>query len=177
MLSLFPPQPEPLEDVTLGRTVTVRGEVMPRDAIESTLTGKRCVYYRYTVEQFRNSGLFADDGFWRVVRRDEAIAEFYLVQGENRAIVSPQDVTVDRDKKLVLPSLDLGGISNERANEFIIEAGDIVEVTAIAEEADDMHDEGRGYRSPTRSILLRPPDRGKTQIRLIRKCSAVDRRP
>ena len=63
--AFFPPLPEPLDEVEPGRVAVVRGHVVPRDLMKSPLSGIDCVYYRYTVEEWRRSsiGALGGDGF------------------------------------------------------------------------------------------------------------------
>src|SRR5262249_38694535 len=97
LFRLFPPLPELLSELPLGRRVTVRGRVLPRDLIESPLTGERCVYYRYLVEEWRRTttSMGGTEGFWAVTEHDEAIAEFYLHDAGCRAVVAPQHAEVE----------------------------------------------------------------------------------
>jgi len=165
----FPPRRELLSEVEPGRVATIRGEVLPRDLIESTLTGERCVYYQYTVEEWRqsHSTQMAMDGYWQVVERDEAIAEFYLASEGERAIVSPTQVQVERGRQIPVTTVDLGGILNRRAQQLLIRAGDIVEITALVEVASDLYDEGRDYRATADRLLLSAPRHRPLQIRVL----------
>lgn len=169
---MFPPRPEPLADVRPGGRTTVRGVVVPRDLIESPLTGDRCVYYQYTVEEWRQSRVtgVAGDGFWQMSESDEAIAEFYIHDDSAMAIVAPHRAKVERGKKVVVQTLDLG--FNRRAQQLLILPGDEIEVTANVERADDIFDEGRGYRADTRRIILVAPTDERLQITVISRGEA-----
>lgn len=174
LAGFFPPRRELLSEVEPGRVATVRGEVVPRDLIESTLTGDRCVYYQYTVEEWRqsHSAQMAMDGFWEVVERDEAIAEFYLSSAGERAIVSPTRVQVERGRQIPVAPVDLGGILNRRAQQLVIRAGDVVEVTALVEVTSDLFDEGRDYRAMADRLLLTAPRQRPLQIRVLEQRAA-----
>jgi hypothetical protein len=164
---LFPPAPEPIGELRPGASAFVRGRVVPRDLIESPLTGDRCVYYQYTVENWRRSEAVVGDGFWEIVDSDEAIAEFYL-QDESgvQAIVAPQRARVERARGVHVRTLDLGA-DRQRAQQLVILPGAEIEVVARVGQAEDLYDEARGYRaSPTRLILLAPED-GEIVIRLL----------
>jgi hypothetical protein len=155
--SLFPPRPEPIEELRVGAIAVVRGRVVPRDLIECPLTGDRCVYYHYTVEDWRPSQVsgLPGDGYWELSERDEAIAEFYVDDGTGRAIVSPHRAEVDRGRVMPEP-VDLR-ILNRRAQQLVIAPGDVVEITAQVDRIDDLFDEGRDYRESPRRLCLRAP--------------------
>ncbi len=164
--SLFPPQPEPIAELRIGSVALVRGKVVPRDLIESPLTGDRGVYYHYTIETFRQSQVagLPGDGFWELGDRDEAIAEFYVDDGTGRALVSPHRARVERSAAALPSPVDLR-IVGRRAHQLIIAPGDTVEITAQVESVDDLYDEGRGYRASPRRIGLRAPASGPLRIR------------
>jgi hypothetical protein len=130
------------------------------------------VYYQYTVEEFRRPyALGVSDGYWRLMERDEAIAEFYLVSGGSRVIVSPSHVRVTRGRDIPVQEIDLGGIHDRRAQELRISAGDVIEITAVAELVHDVHDEGRDYRAPLDRLMLTAPPGEPLQIRLVERAS------
>jgi len=165
--ALFPPQAEPIADLVEGRNSVVRGTVVPRDLIECPLTGELCVYYNYTVEEFRQSRIAGlPDGFWRVTQHDEAIAEFYLHDDSGRAIVAPHDVRIDRARGVEPQLIDLG-IHWRRATQLLIRPGDIVEIAAVADRVDDLYDDARDYRARARARMLRAPDDGQLVIRVL----------
>lgn len=169
---MFPPRPEPLAEVRVGSRTTVRGTVVPRDLIESPLTGDRCVYYQYTVEEWRQSRVtgVAGDGFWQMAESDEAIAEFYIHDGETTAIVAPADAKVERGKRVAVQELDLG--FNRRGQQLLILPGDEIEVTASVERAHDIFDEGRGYRADTVRVMLVAPADERLHITVTRRGEA-----
>jgi hypothetical protein len=166
--SLFPPAPQALADVTAGRRALVRGRVVPRDVIESPLSGVRCVYYRYVIEELRRASVpigFGADGFWVVTERDEAIAEFYLQDEGGRAIVAPHRAFVEIPR--ALPGEPLDWPRGRRGQELVILAGDLVEVDGLVQEVDDLLDEQLHYRERPRKLVLRAPDDGVIRIRVI----------
>lgn len=164
----FPPPPlQTIDEIEVGKVATVRGEVVPRDLIESPLTGDRCVYYLYTLDEWRESAIpqLAGDGFWRLIERDEAIVEFYLADASSRVIVAPHQARVERaggeldpvDYKLI----------GRRARQLLIQPGDQLEIRGVVARADDLFDDGRGYRqSPTRKMLV-APDNGRLEIKVL----------
>jgi hypothetical protein len=165
---VFPPQPEPLEDIRAGDTVLVRGVVIPRDVMQAPLTDDACVYFQYTLERWRRSEVVGvgGDGFWEIQDRDEAIVEFYIEDRGTRVIVAPHKAKVERAKGVPVQDVDVGVI-NQRAQQMLIKPGDYVEVSAIAEAVDDLHDEGRAYRASTARLMLRAPEDREIVIRLL----------
>lgn len=165
---VFPPQPEPLSELRAGVMATVRGVVVARDVMESPLNGDRCVYYSYTVEEWRESHVVGQvgEGFWRLVERDEAILEFYLQDGRDRAIVSPHRARVERGRGVSPEPIDLGSI-RRRAQQLRLADGDTIEVTAMSERVDDLFDEDRAYRTSPARWILRAPRGEPIRIRLL----------
>jgi hypothetical protein len=146
-----------------GRRVRLRGHVVPRDTMQSPLTGTSCVYYHYVVETWSRS-----TGTWLVVEQDEAICEFYLRDASGRAVVSPHHARVEtrasvKSELVPVPEGRPGG----RARERRIHAGDLVEVHGVLEQAEDLFDEGRGYREDMVRLLVRAEDGGSLRIRLV----------
>ncbi|RMH36058.1 MAG: hypothetical protein D6689_22920 [Deltaproteobacteria bacterium] len=165
--ALFPPRTEPIAGVPVGRVARVRGTVVPRDVLTSPLTGEPCVYYNYSVEQWRRSQLAGlPEGLWDLAEHDEAIAEFYLHDATGRAIVAPERVRIQRCRGVQPARIDLGSLER-RATELLIRPGDTVEVIALADQIDDLYDDARDYRARARILLLRAPDGGESIIRLV----------
>lgn len=167
--ALFPPRCESIRDLVPGRRALVRGKVVPRDYIDSTLTGERCVYYRYSVDEWRSSHVagLANEGHWAMIRSDEAIVEFYL-QDEHgdRLIVSPKRVRVDRSSQVKPMAIDMG-ILRQRGQELTIGDGDIVEVQGTVALVDDLYDHDRDFRSNATRTMLCAPARDTLDIRLV----------
>jgi hypothetical protein len=158
LATFFPPQPEEISELRIGARALVRGRVVPRDMIDSPLTGERCVYYQYTVEQWRQSNLVGvgGDGFWQLRDSDEAIVEFYIQDDTGRAIVAPQSAQVERAKGVELGEVDVQ-VYGRRAQQLILGPGDFVEIAGVVAQANDLFDEGRDYRgSPARTVLTAP---------------------
>ena len=63
--------------------------MMAGKPIVSPLSGRRCVWYRYTVEEKSGS----KDG-WETVERDQSTAIFHLDDGTGRCIVDPEGAEV-----------------------------------------------------------------------------------
>lgn len=156
LAALFPPRSEKIADLTPGRRALVRGTVVARDMIDSTLTGERCVYYRYAVEEWRNTHMagLASDGYWAPTRFDEAIVEFYLQDEDGkRLIVAPQSARVERGRGVTPAPIDMG-IVGQRAQELRISPGDIIEVEGLVAEVSDLFDQDRDYRANASRLML-----------------------
>jgi hypothetical protein len=166
--AFFPPLPEPLDEVEPGRIAVVRGRVVPRDLMKSPLSGVDCVYYRYTVEEWRRSRLTAmgGDGFWQLADRDEAIVEFYLHDADRRAVVSPFSAKVEARRGVAARRVDLG-VRDRRAHETVIAPGDWIEVVGEVDRVDDLFDDGRDYRGSVSRLCLRAPAGRSLLVRIL----------
>ncbi|MCP4448349.1 MAG: hypothetical protein GY811_23865 [Myxococcales bacterium] len=154
--ALFPPRREVIADLIPGRRALVRGTVVARDFIDSTLTAERCVYYRYAVEEWRNTHMagLASDGYWAHTRFDEAIVEFYLQDEDGaRLIVSPQNASVERGRGVQPQAVDMG-VMGQRARELRICPGDLVEVQGTVARVSDLFDQDRDYRGNASRLML-----------------------
>jgi hypothetical protein len=165
LTALFPPQAEPIADLRPGRAVTVLGRVVPRDVIESPLSGERCVWYRATVREWRRS-IIDGGGFWVTIDDEEAIAEFYVQDESGRAIVHPEHAVVDLGRAAEPTPVTVEALHRQAA-ESRISVGDVVEISGFAEKVDDLLDDARGYRENATRVLLRAPDGGVLTIRLV----------
>lgn len=170
ILSIFFPPPPLLSigQLEVGKLASVRGEVVPRDLIESPLTGDRCVYYMYTVDQWQEAAApqLAGDGFWRLIERDEAISEFYLVDADDRLIIAPHQARVLRANGAELAEVDYKLIGR-RARQLLIKPGDELVIRGMVARADDLFDDGRGYRQSASRNMLVAPDGGRLEIKVL----------
>ena len=166
--AIFPPRCEPVAELIPGRRALVRGKVVARDLIDSTLTAERCVYYRYSVDEWRNSNIagLGDQGYWALTRFDEAIVEFYLQdEAGDRIIVAPQNARVERGRGVEPSHIDMG-VLGQRGQELTIRPGDILEIQGTVASVHDLFDEDRNYRTmPTRYMICAGED-DVLQIRL-----------
>lgn len=146
----------------------VRGRVVPRDVLRSPLSGAECVYYRYTVEDWRQSSVSAlgVDGFWQLNDRDEAIVEFYIQDGNARALVSPYFARVQPRRGVAARPVNLG-VVGRRAQELIIAPGDLIEVVGKVDRVDDLFDDGRDYRGSPTVLCLRAPAGETIVVRIL----------
>ncbi len=159
--AFFPPRCEPIAELIPGRRALVRGTVVARDLIDSTLTAKRCVYYRYSVDEWRRSHIagLGSEGYWALTRFDEAIVEFYLQdEAGDRVIIAPQNARIDRGRGVEPTHVDMG-IMGQRGQELTICPGDVLEIQGIVATAHDLFDEDRNYRAvPTRFMICAGDD-------------------
>jgi hypothetical protein len=167
---LFPPAAEPIRDLRdrLGERVTVRGCVVARDLVASPLSGERCVYYGYLVEEWRATPIsMGGGGMWVIVERDEAICEFYVEDASGRALVIPERAAVEPGRGVRPLPVDVP--AGQRGSELRIKHGDLVEIVGVAGEAADVLDGERGYREDaTRAVVAAPAeDEGTLRIRLL----------
>jgi hypothetical protein len=166
--AFFPPRCEPIAELIPGRRALVRGTVVARDLIDSTLTAERCVYYRYSVDEWRHSHIagLATEGYWAMTRYDEAIVEFYLQdEAGDRVIVAPQNARIERGRGVEPGHVDMG-ILGQRGQELTIRPGDILEIQGTVVRVHDLFDEDRNYRAmPTRFMICAGED-DVLQIRL-----------
>jgi hypothetical protein len=161
-------RPVAIEHAPRDQVITVRGVAVPRDLLESPLSGVPCMYYRYSVEEWRPSRLLGESGgFWQIAEHDEAIAEFYVDDGTGRAIVAPVDARVWADRGPGGAVHEMG--RQRRAHELLIEPGDELSVTGHSVEIADLLDEGRDYRATAQRLMLRAPAGATLDIRLLRK--------
>ena len=171
---LFPPRIEPLSEVQSGEIVTIRGRVVERDLLTSPLNGARCVYYQYTIEQWRKSHLagFATEGYWDRLEKDEAIAEFYIQDGQTRAIIAPHRAHIEPGPGITHNRIPLDiAFPVQRASQLIIAPGDLVEITGIAEQTLDQHNAQLAYRASPDHVIIAAPANRQLLIRLIQSAT------
>lgn len=168
---LLPVPTVPVDQLREGMLATVRGRVVPRDLMDSPLTGDRCVYYRYTVEQWRKSRVagVGGDGFWELVERDEAILEFYLDDGTGRVIITPERARISPARAIEDTPFEI--TIRRRGQQLLIEPDDLLEVTGRVMLVDDLFDESRDYRGSSTRSMLRAPDGQELSIRLLAKAA------
>ncbi len=168
LTAFFPPRCEPIAELIAGRRALVRGKVVARDLIDSTLTAERCVYYRYSVDEWRRSNIagLASDGYWALTRYDEAIVEFYLQdEAGDRVIVAPQNARIDRGRGVEAQHVDMG-VLGQRGQELTIRPGDVLEIQGTVALAYDLFDEDRNYRARPTRFMMCAGDDDVLQIRL-----------
>ncbi len=75
--------------------VEIFGSVEPQlvnGTMKSPMTGKPCVYYRYTVEELRSSG---KSSRWVTIQKDEKGVPFYVRDDTGKVLVDPAGAKVD----------------------------------------------------------------------------------
>ena len=77
-----------------GRTGRIVGKVGDGETLQAPFTGRSCVFYEATVEEYRSSG---KTGSWRQVVREARGVPFVLDDGTGRAIVDPGGARIDVD--------------------------------------------------------------------------------
>lgn len=174
-LSRFLPVPlVGIAELREGMDATVRGTAVPRDLMDSPLSGARCLYYRYVIEQWRKSRVagVGGDGFWENVEGDEAILEFYIDDGDGRVIVAPENARVKRGRGIDDSPFEL--TIQRRAQQLLIEPGDLIEVTGRVAVAEDLFDEHRDYRASATRLMLCARPGGELLIRVLAKRGTVE---
>jgi len=153
--AFFPPRIEPISELVVGARAVVRGQVEARDLMDCPLAGDRCVYYHYTVEQWRESAMagIGSGGYWTLAQRDEAIVEFYLRDETGRLIVTPHNARVERGRGMGGELVPMG-VWGRRGQQMLIRPGDWIEVEGKVIAAHDIYNDERSYRQPTRSLAL-----------------------
>jgi hypothetical protein len=158
-----------------GRTGRVVGRVGDGETVQAPFTGRSCVFYEATVEEYRSSG---KTGSWRQVVREARGVPFVLDDGTGRAIVDPGGARVDVDLDMTTRSgtfddatpieeqfltrhnlRSAGWVFNRslRYREGVIEVGETIAVMGQGVREPDPDAVGKvgGYRSgpPTRLRL------------------------
>lgn len=164
-----------IADLREGRTGRVVGRVGEGETLQAPFTGRSCVFYEATVEEYRSSG---KTGSWRQVVREAVGVPFVLDDGTGRAIVDPRGarVAVDLDMTTRSGTFDdatpveeqflsrhglrsTGWVFNKsfRYREGVIEIGETIAVMGQGVREPDPDAVGKvgGYRSgpPTRLRL------------------------
>jgi hypothetical protein len=80
-----------IADLDEGRTGRVVGRVGEGDTVQAPFTGRSCVFYEATVEEYRSGG---KSGSWRQIAREATGVPFVLEDGTGRAIVDPTGARV-----------------------------------------------------------------------------------
>ena len=162
-------------DLEEGRSGRLVGQVGEGATLQAPLTGRSCVFYEATVEQYRSNG---KSGSWRQVARELRCVPFVLDDGSGRAIVDPSGarVAVDIDMTTRSGTFDdptpveeqflarhglraAGWVFNKslRYREGVIEIGETIAVMGqgVREPDPDAAAKAQGYRGgpPTRLRL------------------------
>lgn len=75
-------------------TVEIKGEVAQlKDSLVTPFTGKDCIYYKYTVEEYRPDTDRNDD--WELIDSGESRKPFGIEDGTGAAVVEPHKANID----------------------------------------------------------------------------------
>ncbi|MFC1741113.1 GIDE domain-containing protein [Nanoarchaeota archaeon] len=74
--------------------VEIAGNVVPakKTTLKSPLTGKSCVYYKYSVKEERGSGKHR---YWYTLKAGTDMQEFFLKDSTGKVLVQPQKAQID----------------------------------------------------------------------------------
>jgi hypothetical protein len=81
----------------------VFGEVVPAEGkiLKSPLSARDCVYYRYTIEEYRQSG---KSSHWATIRKGEDGTHFFLKDETGLVLVDPKGAKVDIPRDFLFES-------------------------------------------------------------------------
>ena len=85
-----------IRSIAMG-LVEIFGEIIPdkKETILSPFSNKKCVYYKYTIEEYRRTGKHSH---WVTVKKDERSVPFYLKDETGKVLVDPTDAKIDIPK-------------------------------------------------------------------------------
>ncbi len=71
----------------------VYGKVVPAsEVLKSPFSGKDCVYYRYSIEEYRSSG---KSRYWHTVDAGKGLTHFFIQDQTGKVLVDPQGAEID----------------------------------------------------------------------------------
>ncbi|MFO0587692.1 MAG: hypothetical protein U0441_09135 [Polyangiaceae bacterium] len=167
--------------VEQGRVAKIAGAVRPLgQPLRAPLTGRACVFYEVTVEEYRSSG---KSGRWVEIIKDVDSQDFLLEDGTGRALVKSAGMKVlpVKDRELssgfmndASPVLEdylrqhgqssQGWVFNKRLRykEGVFEPGERVTVFGQCrwEQDPDPNAAGQGYRDTPKRLVVDMPDQG-----------------
>ena len=82
-----------IRSIAMG-PVEVHGKAMPSEkkVMESPFSGKECVWYRYTVEEYRTTG---KNHYWATVKNGDSGVPFFVKDETGSVLVNPKEAEVD----------------------------------------------------------------------------------
>lgn len=97
--------------------VEIFGQVIPREneVFKSPFTDNDCVYYRYTIEEYKSSG---KNSHWVTIKKEEQRTLFYLKDETGRVLVDPTGAQIDAKKDFEFQS-SLGKDPPEQVIRFL----------------------------------------------------------
>jgi len=75
--------------------VNGKAHAAEKKIITSPLSGKKCVYYKYTVEKYVSNG---KSGHWRVMKKNSSFEPFYLQDNTGKVLVDPNKAEINVPK-------------------------------------------------------------------------------
>ncbi len=174
-------QKKTIAEVAQGEVAKIVGRVRPvTDLLTAPLSGRRCVYFEATVEEYRSSG---KSGRWVEIIRESEVSDFLVEDGTGRALVktSMMKALLHKDTELTSgflndASADLeaflrrhgreskGWVFNKslRYKEGVFEPGETVSVLGQAkwEHDPDPTEAGSGYRDVPKRLVMDGPENG-----------------
>lgn len=165
-----------------GSVVKIAGRVRPvTELLAAPLTGRKCVYFEATVEEYRSSG---KSGRWVEIIREAESSDFLVEDGTGRALVKTAAMKPLLVKDSTLTSGFLNDASadleaflqkhgksstgwifnkNLRYKEGVFEPGETVSVLGQCrwEQDPDPREAGSGYRDTPKRLVMDAPDQGQ----------------
>lgn len=81
-----------IRSIAMG-LVEIAGEAMPfKDVLKSPFSQRDCVYYRYTIEEYRRSGKHSQ---WVTIKHGEQRSHFYLKDDTGTVLIDPKGAKID----------------------------------------------------------------------------------
>jgi hypothetical protein len=82
-----------IRSIAMG-LVEIFGQVLPikERLLKSPFTDKECVYYQFTIEEYRSSG---KNSQWVTIKKDEQRSRFYLKDDTGRVLVDPTGASIE----------------------------------------------------------------------------------
>lgn len=150
-----------IRSIAMG-LVEVFGSVVPGEKLlKSPLSDKECVYYKYIIQEYRNSG---KNMHWITVAEGDRGARFYLKDDTGRVLVEPKGANIDIPsdfefnsgwgrnpsssikKFLEKQNLGFGGFRQRRYREYFIAPKDNLYIMGTAGD-NPLVKEGTGKRN------------------------------
>jgi hypothetical protein len=78
--------------------VEISGKVIPLSSMHTFLSpfsNQKCVYYRYTIEEYRQS---KNSSYWVVIKQDTREEKFYVKDETGQVLIDPANATIDISK-------------------------------------------------------------------------------
>src|SRR3989338_5507351 len=87
-----------IRSIAMG-LVEIFGEVIPfnKEIIKSPFTNTNCVFYSYTIEEYRSSG---KNRKWILIKKDTSNNKFYLKDETGQVLIDPNKAHIDLNKRL-----------------------------------------------------------------------------